>query len=191
MKSISTLIAEGGTKYIISQIISILASIVLLSSFQMKKHRTIVAMQAVAGLLFGIQYFLIGAYVGAACNVVAMVRSSAYAFRGKSKFVDSIACPIFFAVIVVVVNIFTYSSPASLLPITAMVISSFVLWDTKTQQLRAMTLPTSFEWLIYNFICGSYVACVTELLDEASICVGLYRYRRKRVGGSEAVTDNT
>ena len=167
-------------KFIISQIFSIIATLLLLLSFQQKTHKRIVLMQAVAGLLFGIQYMMLGAYEGMICNYIGAVRSVVYSFRGKSKIVDNIFCPIVFAVIFAISGIVTYQNLFSLLPIIAMFIASFVLWSPKTQQLRALTMPTSAMWLVYNAVSHSYVAVLTEVLNLISIIIGLIRFRNKK-----------
>ncbi len=180
MDKIVSFFAGKGAAFIAAQIISIVAAVLLLSSFQQRTHKRIVVMQAVSGLLFGIQYLLVGAYEGMACNFIGMARAITYAFRGKSKFVDSLWCPTVFAAAFIASGILTYKSPISLLPIAAMVIASFVLWNTKTQQLRALTLPTSVMWLIYNALHDSYVATLTEVFCEISIIIGLIRFREKK-----------
>lgn len=172
--------AEKGAAFIASQIISIIAAAFLLLSFQQRTHRRIVAMQAISGLLFATQYFLLGAYEGMICNLIGMFRACTYYFRGKFKFVDSVLCPCFFALAFVISGIFTYKNPFSLMPMGAMIIASFVMWSPRTQRLRALTLPSSVMWLIYNAACSSYVACLTEFLCEVSIIIGLIRFREKR-----------
>ena len=120
------------------------------------------------------------AFVASQIILVGMARAVTYSFRGKSKFVDSIACPIIFAAAFVVSSIVTYKNLFSLLPMGAMVLASFVLWSPKTQRLRALTLPSSFMWLVYNAANSSYVACLTEVLCEISIVIGLIRFRDKK-----------
>lgn len=180
METIKNYISENGTVYLISQIISIIATFFLLFSYQQKTHKRIVAMQAVAGLLFGTQYLMLGAYAGMICNYIAAVRGVVYSFRTKNKFIDSIFCPVLFALAFAISGIVTYTSPFSLLPTVAMCIASFVSWNIKAQQLRALTLPTSLMWLVYNWWCGSIVAVGTELLSEISIFIGLFRFRKKK-----------
>lgn len=167
------------TTFIVSQLIGFVAAALLLLSFQQRTHRRIVVMQACSGFLFAVQYFMLGAYEGMIGNVVGFTRSIAYSFRGKSKAVDHIACPVIFAILAGLGGLATYTSPASLLPMTAMMISSFVIWSPKTQQLRALTMPTSAMWLIYNVICSSYSGVVTEVLNLVSITIGLIRFRKK------------
>lgn len=180
MELISSFFLGKGVKFLISQIISIIAAVLLLSSFQQRTHRKIVVMQAFAGLLFGTQYLLIGAYEGSICNYIGMFRAIAYSFRGKNKFIDSLFCPSLFALAFIISGIVTYKNLFSLLPIAAMIMASFVLWNVKTQQLRALTLPTSVMWLIYNAYHSSYVAVLTEVFCEISIIIGLIRFRNKK-----------
>ncbi|MEE1138372.1 MAG: YgjV family protein [Acutalibacteraceae bacterium] len=167
------------TTFIVSQLIGFVAAALLLLSFQQRTHRRIVVMQACSGFLFAVQYFMLGAYEGMIGNVVGFTRSIIYSFRGKSKAVDHIACPVIFAILAGLGGLATYTSPASLLPMTAMIISSFVIWSPKTQQLRALTMPTSAMWLVYNVICSSYSGVVTEVLNLVSITIGLIRFRKK------------
>lgn len=173
------LFENADSQFIISQIISAIATVLLLLSYQQKTHKRIVLMQAASGTLFGIQYMMLGAYEGMICNYIGAVRSVAYSFRNNSKIVDSIFCPIVFAVFFTVSGIVTYQNLFSLLPIVAMCISSFVLWSPKTQQLRALSMPTCAMWLVYNAVSHSYVAVLTEVLNLISIVIGLIRFRKK------------
>lgn len=182
MDIISNYFADKDITFIISQVIGFVAAALLLLSFQQKTHRRIVVMQFCSGLLFATQYFLLGAYEGMVGNIVGFIRSIVYCFRGKSKFADSIICPIIFSILAGAGGLLTYTSPVSLLPMAAMMISSFVIWNPRTQELRALTIPTSLMWLIYNIICGSVSGTVTEILCQLSIYIGLFRFRNKKSG---------
>lgn len=179
MDSITNFINEhGGMTYIVSQVLSIIATILLLLSYQQKTHKRIVIMQAFSGFLFGTQYLMIGAFEGMMCNYIGMVRAITYSFRGKSKFSDSVACPALFAAAFIVSGIFTYESPMSLLPTVAMVISSFVMWIPKTQELRVLSLPTCAMWLIYNISADAAIAVLTEVFNIVSILIALIRFSK-------------
>ena len=180
MNFISDFFVGKDLKFIISQTIGLIAAALLLLSFQQRTHKRIVLMQFCSGFLFALQYFLLGAYEGMVGNIVGFTRSIAYCFRGKSKFADSIFCPIIFSVLAGLGGLLTYTSPASLLPMAAMMISSFVMWSPKTQKLRALTVPTSVMWLIYNVICSSYSGVITEVCNLISIAIGLFRFRNQK-----------
>lgn len=168
------------TQYVVSQFISVVASVLLLLSFQCKNHRGIVTMHTFSGFLFAVQFLMIGAYSGAVSNFIGMVRNAVYYFRGKNKYVDHIACPTIFAVFTIIGAAFTYEGITSVLPLIAMIYSSYVMWIPKAQDLRALSLPIRLMWIVYNISCQSYVACITEMLSGTSIIIGLLRYREKR-----------
>lgn len=177
METINNFINEqGGFTYLFSQFLSIVATVLLLLSYQQKTHRRIVIMQAFSGLLFGTQYLMIGAYEGMMCNYIGMIRSISYSFRGKNKFADSVICPAIFASAFIVSGFLTYESPLSLLPTVAMVISSFVMWIPKTQELRVLSLPTCAMWLIYNIYSNAAIAVLTEVFNIVSIVIALIRF---------------
>jgi len=179
MEIIKNFITEhGGMTYIFSQVLSIIATVLLLLSYQQKTHRRIVIMQAFSGLLFGTQYMMIGAFEGMMCNYIGMIRSISYSFRGKNKFSDSVICPTIFAVAFIISGIFTYESPMSLLPTVAMVVSSFVMWIPKTQELRILSLPTCAMWLIYNVSANAAIAVLTEVFNIVSIFIALIRFSK-------------
>ena len=180
MSFITDFFAGKDITFIISQTIGLIAAALLLLSFQQRTHKRIVLMQFCSGLLFALQYFLLGAYEGMVGNIVGFTRSIAYCFRGKSKFVDSLFCPSMFAILAGLGGLLTYTSPISLLPMIAMMISSFVMWSPKTQQLRVLTIPTSVMWLIYNVICNSWSGTATEIGNLISIAIGLFRFREKK-----------
>ena len=56
------------------QITGIAAMIFSVFSFQMNKHKQIMIMQILATSLFGLQYFLLGAYTGMAVDIIAIIR---------------------------------------------------------------------------------------------------------------------
>jgi hypothetical protein len=182
MGFITSFVEGKDLKFIISQTIGLIAAALLLLSFQQRTHKRIVLMQFCSGFLFALQYFLLGAYEGMVGNIVGFVRCIVYCFRGKSKFADSIACPIIFSILAGAGGLLTYTNPVSLLPMAAMMISSFVIWNPRAQELRALTIPTSLMWLIYNIICGSVSGTVTEILGQLSIYIGLFRFRNKKSG---------
>ena len=53
------------------------------SSFQLNKHKHIMLVQIAATALFGLQYFLLGAYTGLALDIVGVLRD--IVFYNKDK----------------------------------------------------------------------------------------------------------
>lgn len=162
--------------YIVTQIIGFVGMAVLAYSYQRKTQRSILLFQMAAGVVFAVHYYLLGAYTGVAMNIVASLRSLTYSNRGKNKLLSSMAVPVFFCIVSIVMAALTWTGPLSVLPAFAMASTSFVLWSTNTQRLRILSVPSSACWMIFNGYSGSYAGIITEAFNLCSIAVALVRY---------------
>lgn len=164
---------------IITQIIGIAAMFFSVFSFQMNKHKHIMLMQILATFMFGMQYFLLGAYTGMAVDIVATVRGIIFYNRDK-KWAQSKLWIILFALMFVISGIFTWQGAESLFVITAMVLNTFSFSFTNPKLVRSTILLSSPLMLIYNILTGSIGGVINEICVEISSVVGLLRYDIKK-----------
>ncbi len=164
----------------IGQIIGFVAMGIIVFSYQQKSHKNILTFQMVSGLLFTIHYFLIGAYTGCISNLIGAGRSAIYANRGKNAFTSFKLWPVIFSVVFIASGIPTWLNLFSAFPMIAMVVSSVVLWIDSPKINRALSIPTSACWLIYNIATLSYAGIATEIFVLSSIIIGMIRLDRKQ-----------
>ena len=160
---------------ILIQIIGIAAMIFSVFSFQMNKHKHIMIMQILATSLFGLQYFMLGAYTGMAVDAVAAIRGIVFYNKDK-KWASSNIWIAVFIVMFIVSGIFTWQGPSSLLMTGAMILNTFSFSFTKPKLVRSTILISSPLVLIYNIITGSIGGIINEICVELSSVVGLLRY---------------
>ena len=165
---------------IIGQVIGFVAMAIIVFSYQQRSHKNILAFQMVSGLLFTVHFLLIGAYTGCVSNLIGALRSLIYANRGKNKFTDFKLWPVIFSVIFTVSGVLTWDNIFSLFPIVAMIMSSVVLWIDSPKINRALSIPTSACWLVYNIPSGSISGVATEIFVLSSIVIGMIRLDRKK-----------
>ena len=165
---------------IIGQVIGFVAMAIIVFSYQQRSHKNILAFQMVSGLLFTVHFLLIGAYTGCVSNLIGALRSLIYANRGKNKFTDFKLWPVIFSVIFTVSGVLTWDNIFSLFPIVAMIMSSVVLWIDSPKINRALSIPTSACWLVYNIPSGSISGVATEIFVLSSIIIGMIRLDRKK-----------
>lgn len=152
--------------------LGILASII---SFQCKKHNKILLFRTLNEFLFGIQYFMLGAYTGMAMNLVGCVRNiifSKHVKKGKAT-VPFIAV---FCVIFTAFGIFTWQGLKSVLIIIAKVLSTIAYGNKNTTFVRTIILFTSASWLIYNACVYSIAGVICEAFTIISIISGIIRF---------------
>ena len=90
---------------ITAQIIGIIGSALTIISYQCKKPKTLIMLQGAGGLMFAINFFMLGAYTGALLNLVNVVRSISFAkIKSKNKLL-----PITLIAVYAISTVFTYN----------------------------------------------------------------------------------
>ncbi len=164
---------------IVIQIISIAAMLFSVFSFQMNKHKHIMIMQILATTLFGLQYFLLGAYTGMAVDIVATLRGIVFYHRDKEWAKSNIWIAVFI-IMFILSGFLTWQGPSSLLMTSAMILNTFSFSFTKPKLVRSTILISSPLVLIYNILTGSIGGIINEVCVELSSIIGLLRYDIKR-----------
>lgn len=173
---------------IIAQAIGIVAMVFNILSYQGKKQKTVITLQLFGGLLFAVNFWMIGAKVGGILNVIAVIRALVFLFKDKLK-ADSIFWLIGFILSYIVVYILTFTTFGTeltpwnlireLLPVIGMTALSVGFRLKNAANIRKCGLVSSPAWLIYNIAVGSWGAIICETLTLISIFVGMFRHDKK------------
>ncbi|MBE7041598.1 MAG: YgjV family protein [Ruminococcaceae bacterium] len=163
----------------IAQLLGILGFLLSIISFQQNTQKRIVFVQFLANISFTIHFYLIGAYTGSILNGIAIVRSFVYCFKDK-KWASSNIWIVIFSLAFIVAGIYTWEGPLSILPTTAMVLSSVSFGIKNPKLVRRIYFPCSPMWLIYNIVGGSIGGVLTECFAMVSIIIGMLRFDRKK-----------
>ena len=165
---------------IIGQILGGVAIILGLISYQMKTQGRIILMQALTGLVFVVQYLLLGAYTGMAMNLVGVVRCIVYYFRNKRGSNEKVT-PMVFAVIMAIIGILTWNAWYSVFMFLGLVINTLCLAFSDPQKLRASVLVTCPLVLIYNVLIPSpsIGGIIYESVAIISAIIGIVRNKKK------------
>lgn len=156
------------------QSIGILGIIASIISFQCKKHNRILIFRTLNEFLFAVQYILLGAYTGAAMNIVGCVRNTIFTKRIEQKKDTKIAI-IIFSILFTVFGVATWQGPKSILIIIAKVLSTLAYGNKNTTIVRCIVLVTSSSWLIYNAFVNSIAGVACEIFTLTSLILGIIR----------------
>jgi len=174
---------------VIAQAVGIVAMFFNIFSFQQKKASRLIACQLIGASLFVVNYFMLGATMGAVLNVAAAVR--AFVFLKREKFhSDHIAWLIGFCVVYVALYVLNFTvfgqEPTAVnllkecLPVIGMVPTNLAFRHNDAKIIRRFALVASTAWLIYNVIVASIGAILCEVFSLISIFVAMYRLDRKQ-----------
>lgn len=160
------------------QVIGISALLANILSYQCNKHKNIMLVKLISEALFAIQYFLLGALTGSAMNLISAFREFVfYRVVKKGKATKWYICAFSFALLVA--GILLWDSWISIFAIFGKIITTISFGMRKPKQVRLLTLPSCFSWLVYNISCRSVAGMITEILGIVSIFIGMLRYDRK------------
>lgn len=164
---------------IIPQIIGLLAVATFLLSYQQKRRRGIILLNTVSRCLYILQYILLGAFSGAALDVLGAVASVVAAKSGEGFLrKHRLAVILLLDAAMVAVGFLLYEDLYSLLPVVGVLLHTGAFWLTDERHIRRVSLAGSPFWFVYNLHSTAYFSAVGDLLTMVSILVAMLRYRK-------------
>jgi len=176
----------------IAQIVGIFAMAFNILSYQQKTRGGAIAFQLVGGLLFSVNFFMLGAIVGGILNVIAAIRAVIFLNKEKLRADHPIWLGCFIATFVTTyVLSFTVFEKAptavnfmiELLPVIGMTATTISFRLTDAKSIRRYGLISSPSWLIYNIANFSVGAICCEVMSLCSIIIGIFRFDRQKNTG--------
>ena len=177
------------TYEIIAQAVGIVAMAMNIISYQLKKQKSIIAMQFFGAALFTVNMFMIGAIVGGFLNAVGAVRALVYVNKQKFK-ADRFIWVLGFGVLYFVAYGLTFfvfdKEPTALnliiefLPIVGMFATGIGFYLKDAKSVRRAGLVSSPSWLIYNIFNFAIGGIICEILALISIITAMCRLDRKK-----------
>ena len=162
---------------ILIQVLGLCAMISWVLSIQMKEKSTILELQILASLFYGVHYGLLDAMSAVGVTIISIIRLvTIYLIEKKGKEVPFYVF-ITFILMLVGVGIVTYTGPISLIPIVITMIYTYTTWQKNTKIIRGAFLVTGSMWIIYNFSVGSYLLMIGNLFEVISSVVSLLRFK--------------
>lgn len=165
------------TLYLLGQILGAVAVVTGFLSYQMKTQRGIIILQLTTGLIFTLHYVFIGAPTAIALNALGAVSCVFYYFRDK-RGGRSIAEPIVFSVLIVILSLLTWEGWYSALIMIGLVFNTVSLTFKDPQHTRASVFVKSPLCLIYNAIVLSGGGIIYECAVITSSVLGIIKHKR-------------
>ena len=169
----------------VGQVIGFVGMAMLFISFQQKQNKKIYFWQILGVSLFTVHFAMLGAYTGALLNVLGVLRAAVF-YNSERKWARSKLWVWGLLAAYVVVGILIWEDWYSLLPILAMILSTFAFTAKTPFRFRLLSFPCSPMWLTYNIhhfsISGSIAECcsMTSMIIAFIRCDLLPAIREKR-----------
>lgn len=171
----------------IAQIVGIFAMAFNILSYQQKTRGGAIAFQLFGGLLFSVNFFMLGATVGAILNVIAAIRAVIFLNKEKLHADHPVWLGMFIATFaatyILSFTLFGKEPTAinfviELLPVIGMTATTISFRLTDAKSIRRYGLISSPSWLVYNIANVSIGAICCEVMSLCSIIIGILRFDR-------------
>ena len=161
----------------LAQIIGILGTCAAFISFQLKENKKFFIVQATSGLMFALNFLLLGAPTGCVLNLINIYRGAVMA---GGKRLHKLPFLISIQAIYIIATVFTYTNIFSVIALTAQLIGTFAMWSGSGKTIRILQLfCVSPLWLVHNIFVFSIGGIVCEVFNIGSIIVSLIRFGKK------------
>lgn len=164
------------SNFLLSQVLASIAICFDLLSFQFKNRKHIVCCLFFSCMFISAHFALLEEWTASIIVGIAAVRYLTGVFSTSKKLAY------FFIASALAATALTYSGIPSLISCSGTVLQTFAVFSKNDKQLRQIMVVGISLWLLHNYLVGSPMAVLMEMLFLSSNLVGYYRfYIRKSV----------
>ena len=164
--------------FIFAQILGATALFILILSFQKNEKQSLLKYQIGSSIFFAAQYLCLQAYSGCLINIACIIRNILFRkYTGKRI---PIYYLLFIICIMIVLSLFSYVGPISLLPCIACILYSCSLWQDNLKVTRIVEVISCSLYIIYNIKVLAYLGLVSTMIELISALIAIYRFDIKK-----------
>jgi hypothetical protein len=166
----------------IAQAIGCLSLLLSLTSFQMRKRRTVLFFQMLASISCAISLIMLGGIAGGILDLIAFSRTLVFSLSDRYKWAGSRVCLFTYFAVIIACGILTWEpgSIATLFAISGTLLSTLALYMKNEQRLRIISLFSGPCWIVYSLIYSSCFGILNEIIAMTSIIIALVRMRESK-----------
>lgn len=140
-------------------------------SWQFKDRRKILSCLILASTFYGVHFYVLNAYTGAALSLLAVAR-----FITALRFSESVVWSRIFILLGVVTTAITYQTFVSIFGGIGTIFATFGSFHRHDKLLRIWMMLASLCWILHNLIIWTPVGVFLEGSFLVSNLVGYFRY---------------
>jgi len=155
-------------------------------SFQAKNSRQIMLMQMIGSLLFVLNYYFLGGYMGALMNFVCVFRAIYFVkVKNPPKYILGIFLAVFIGFYILTFTVFgkeptTANLLLEILPIIGMTSTTYGYYSHSDRTIRRVGFINNPCWLTYNIFAKTIGGILCDSICIISVIIGLIRFKDKK-----------
>lgn len=163
--------------FLLGQTFGIIALICTVISMQLAKKRPLMVLQTLSEVFIVLQYWVKGAITGSLLSIVSFIRNVIFTRYDKRRAPVFVLLTIY--AIMILLTVFSWAGPLSLLPLSGSIIYAFFLWYGKVEWIRFGNAVGNTPYLIYTILTGNHALFIMTAIEIASAWIGFFRFLKK------------
>lgn len=164
---------------LIAQCVGALGVVVFLLCYHFKDMKNVLKVKLLVDIIWGVHYFLLGAYSGCATNAICCVRELVFMNNDKGILKNRIWLW-FFVALNFVGAALTWKGFYSIIPAVVSTLATFSFWQKDVKHARKIGITNNMLMFTYDVFVGSYMGMVGESLSFFSVLIAMFRNRTKQ-----------
>lgn len=161
---------------LIIQLIGFAGMIVIILCFYCRRHRHVLLLKLIADVLWMLHYFLLGAFSGAATNLVCCMRESVYMLEKNEK--RRYVWLVLFILLNWTGAFLTWKGIWNILPATVSTFGAYSFWQKNVKVTRKIGILNGVLMFIYDIFARSYIGMASETLTIISASSALIYFAK-------------
>jgi NADH:ubiquinone oxidoreductase subunit 6 (subunit J) len=161
------------------QFIGAVALLFQFVAWSAKSRKRILSLQSVNLLILAVHFVLLAAYIGAVMNLIAFARNAMLIKKDNKPWPNRWIWFGLFALLSIGTLSFSWQGYIATLPVAAVIISMYALWDNRPSHIRLYMFIACLVWIPYTLAVDSYSGLISQIVGIIGISIGMYRYDRR------------
>lgn len=160
-----------------AQLLRVLGSVFSIVSDKSNDKKTIFLYNGIANFFVGIQYFMLDAFTGGLCSMLAIGRNLIfYKFKKKNLFLVLLI----YIAILVFLNLNKITNFVTFIPVLLVIIYSFGLYSNNTKILKYAIIITCILEIWYDYVYLAYAGIIVCTIDAILVARSLTMLNKKK-----------
>lgn len=160
--------------FVASQILVGIAIVFDVISFQLKNRKYILLCLVISGVFISSHFILLKNWTASMLMLVAILRYTLSIFSTSRKLMY------FYVLFTIAISFFSYQGSLTILSCLGSSFQTIAAFKKNDKQLRELMIVGTSFWLIHNYLSGSPIAVLMEIIFISSNIAGYYRYYIKK-----------
>lgn len=156
---------------VLAQVVGLIGILLLIAIFQVNDRRMILRLQILSCLVWALYYAMMGAYTAMGLIGIGILRSYLFDRYRSLEWLLPMTIAVY-----AIATLVTWHDWTSIMAFVGITLATIAIWQKHPRSIRSVSLTVTPFWLTYNYLNGSFLGIVGDLVTFTSVAIGVWRF---------------